>query len=343
MHPDLIVNAMAAGEFDFASVRAADVPQIQRMNPSNFQLYGWQSSSYNILNFTLGQFGVDADGNSSGLVTPRTDGHPITDLAIRQALVLAFDRETICDVMGNGLWVPATSGLNPFNAASYMDLDFPGWDYDMNRANEILDAAGYTRRDNENMRLDLQGNRMVFMYAGHDNPLNQMKMPYNIQNWAQIGLRVEMYDGDFMDWNYFLSFVTVQNATVAPFEIFQMGWSMGVNPAPHGLWGPDATFNMPRYSSPTWQAILDDILSVQAWDADFLAAAYGRWEQAFYEAYAAVPIQYSVDVIAINNRVTGVSRIRMDPLPDVPGNWASTTWGTNLVGLTNPTPYVNTN
>ena len=331
-------TAMLAGEYDILTTfPAVDLAQFTLTNPDNYNLYSWTASSFNVLNFALGVFETDEDDNI--FVVPRDDGHPITNIYIRKALAAAFDRQTLADVMGQGAWIPAPSVLHPFNAGPYIDITLPGWQFSLDEANRILDEAGFTERDEEGFRLYLDGSPMTFIYAGHDNRLNQNKMPLNIQNWRDIGLRVEMFEDDFIDWNFFLSWVTVANEEPFPFHIFQMGWAMGMNPAPHGLWAHNAIFNMPRYDSPVWREILDDINSDRAWDPEFLADVYSRWEVAFYEAYAAIPIQWSLDFVAVNNRVANLSRVRMDPQPGVPGNWMTTTWATHLVALTAPVPY----
>jgi len=335
---DLIPAAMRAGNFDIAQYQAANLAEFNLMNPTNYQLYGWPAQSTTFLNFRLGGMGEDADGNPH--VVLRDDDHPITNVAIRRALAHAMDRQTVANVVGQGLWVPAASILNPFNASSFIDQSLAGFTFDLALANQILDDAGFTERGADGYRLNLNGEPMTFIYGQHSNPTHDVLVPLNIQNWSQIGLHVEMYEGDFTDWGLFTDIVI--GSDIGSIDIFAMGWSLGWNPAPHTLWAPNALFNMPRYISPTFQQILDDIASQEAWDPDFLANAYSRWETAFFDEVPAAPFTWNLDVVAVNNRVRNYSRLRVDNGANIPGNMATANWhNTHLLGLTASAPYAN--
>jgi len=341
---DLIPAMMRAGEFDIAAYQAPDLAEFRLMQPTNYDLYGWPAGSTTILNFRLGYMGYDAEGSPHTM--PRTDGHPITNLEVRRAMVYAWDRQTIASTVGQDLWVPAPSILHPFNASDFLDITREGFRFDLDYANAILDAAGFTERDAQGYRLDLNGQPFTIIYGQHSNPTHDQMVPLNIQNWGQIGLRVEMFGGDFADWGMFTSIV-VGDGTYegdndppwGPIDVFAMGWSLGMNPSPHGLWSPTATFNMARYNSPTFQSILDDINSDAAWEEDFLAAAYRRWEQAFHDELPAAPFTWNLDLVAVNNRVANLNRIRIDSGLNIPGNWGTGTFGSIFVGLTAPVPY----
>lgn len=328
----MLPAAMKAGEFDIAAFQTANLAEFNMTAPTNYRLYAWPATSVTFLNFRLGEMTEEG-------VRLRDDGHPILNPAIRRAMAHAIDRQTIAEVVGQGLWVPAPSVLHPFNASEYLDIYAEGFTFDLIRANAILDAAGFTARDAEGYRLNLDGEPMRFTYGQHINPTHAVLVPLNIQNWRQIGLRVEMYGNDFMDWNYFLD--AVLRDETGDIDIFAMAWSMGANPAPHGLWGRTAPLNMPRYTSPRFEEILSDINSPAAWDADFLADAYARWEHAFFEEVPAIPLTWNIDLVAVNNRVANYSRVRIDSGLNRPGNMTATSWGSHLIGLTAHEPYSN--
>ncbi|MCL2839191.1 MAG: ABC transporter substrate-binding protein [Defluviitaleaceae bacterium] len=334
---DMVPSAMRAGEFDIAAYQAANLAEFNLMNPTNYQLYGWPAQSVTFLNFRLGYMGEDAEGNPH--IQSRDDDHPITNVAIRRAMAYAFDRQTVANVVGQGLWIPAPSVLHPFNAASFMDITRDGFRFDLDHANAILDEAGFTERDADGFRLNLNGEPMTFIYGQHQNPTHEVMVPLNIQNWGLIGLRVEMFEGDFADWNVFTDIV-IHGDGVGPIDIMSMGWNLGSNPNPDSLWGPGSMHNVPRYASPTFQQILDDIASEEAWNPEFLADAYARWEQAFHDEVPAIPFTWNLDLVAVNNRVANYSRVRNDNRSGQPGNMGTSTWhNMHLIGLTAPAPY----
>ena len=343
VHPEFIMEALRAGHHDIAQFTPGDVAMFRTVPPTNFQLLGWPSMSYNVFNFRMGDALEDEEGNL--YFSPLPDDHPIMNLAIRRAIAYATNREEHMATFGNNLGIPAPMILHPFNSSPFIDLTFEGFSFDLDRANQVLDEAGFTERDDEGFRLDLNGEPMTLIYGAHDNAANQVWVPMNLQNWRYgIGLRVELYGGDFIDWNLFLDYV-VHGRTHHPIDIFAMGWNSGMNPDPSGLWGSPAeagSFNMPRYESPTFRAIIDDILSDRAWDdEEFVMDAYRRWAQAFVDEMPAFMYQWSVDLIAANNRVVNVSRLRMDSGdPAALGNWAQSTWASGNIALTAPAPYV---
>ncbi|MCL2839248.1 MAG: ABC transporter substrate-binding protein [Defluviitaleaceae bacterium] len=337
--PDMIPFAMRAGVFDIATYQIINVEEFNMMSPTNYQLYGWPTQSTTFLNFRLGYMGADAEGNL--YMQPRNDEHPITNIAIRRAMAYAFDRQTIADVVGRGAWTPAPSVLHPFNATSFIDVTREGFRFDLDYANAILDEAGFTERDAYGFRLNLNGEPMTFIYGQHHNQTNEWMVPLNIYNWAQIGLRVEMFNGDFIDWSMLLDII-LSDDDVGPIDIFAMGWSLGFNPNPTTLWGSNSMLNLPRYTSPAFQQILEDIASEEAWNFEFLAAAYAEWEQAFHDEMPAIPFTWNLDFIAVNNRVSNFSRVRNDNRSGQPGNWSTSSWiNPHLIGLTVPEPYVN--
>ena len=290
----------------------------------------------NILYFGLGyrflnEFGVYVN-------RLRTDNHPITNVAIRRALKYAIDFQTVSDVVMYGFSVPAPSILSPINAAHFINDELVGNSvFDLDKARQILDEAGFTQFDDEGFRLDLNGEHMYFVYAQHWNTMNDFFVPTNIANWAEIGLRVELLWGDFLEWSHFVDILFDRDRFAVVGEdihIFSRGWSVNHhNPAPHHLWAVDSTNNLGRYTSTEFQQILRDINSVYAWDGEFLAEAYSRWQQYFEDNIPAINLHWPLDVVFANNRVVNFSRIRTDSSEHIPRNPLFDPGAWALVGL----------
>ncbi|MCL2356864.1 MAG: ABC transporter substrate-binding protein [Defluviitaleaceae bacterium] len=322
----MLPSAMRAGRFDIAAYQTAGLAEFNMTAPSNYQLYAWPTAAVTFLNFRLGEMTPEG-------VVLRGDGHPISNAAIRRAMAHAVDRQKLSDVVGQGLWIPAPSILHPFNSAEFIDFEAEGFVFDLDLANKILDDAGFTERDAQGYRLNLDGSPMRFTYGQHSNPTHAVLVPLNIQNWRDIGLRVEMYNNDFLDWNYFTDIVF--GDAVGDIDIFAMTWTMGANPAPHGLWSETSSLNMPRYTSPEFRAILAQINAASVWDA----ALYSRWERAFFYEVPAIPLTWNLDLVAVNNRVANFSRVRTDSGLNQPGNMTAASRGSHLIGLTASAPY----
>jgi peptide/nickel transport system substrate-binding protein len=329
---EIFMAAMRAGEYDVA-IQGMPVVHFEEhmlFDPNNYVLLGEPGTGTGFMYMRTGTF-VD------GMSVPRPDGwHPIQDVNIRRALAHSMPQQLIADTIQNGLAVPAGTVLAPFNARAFITDDVEGFFFDLAHANQILDDAGYTERGADGFRLNLDGQPMVFNFAANDNAFNREAVPTYLQMWRDIGLDVRLDQDDLIEWNTFLENVLLSDNWSDEVHMFISNWSMGWNPAPHGLWAPDNSFNMARHVSDEMISILDDIASEDAFDFDFLRNAYIRWQQYMHDNAVARHMFWGISLMPVNNRVANFSLARG------PGH-NPVVASSHLWALTAPTPYVNTN
>jgi peptide/nickel transport system substrate-binding protein len=82
----------------------------------------------------------------------------LDDIKVRQALQHVIDRDSIVENQYTESWTPATSVLAP-GTFGYVD-ESAKFDYDLDEANALLDAAGFTERDSDGYRTK-DGERLV--------------------------------------------------------------------------------------------------------------------------------------------------------------------------------------
>jgi len=332
---EIFMAAMREGEYDIVTTfGAVHFEEHELFNPNNYQVLAMPGTGTGFLYFRTGTF-VD------GLVVPRAPGwHPIQDVAIRRALAHAMPQQLIADTIQNGLSIPAGTVLSPFNARTHINPTIGGaegmFPFDLDVARMILDEAGYTAFGPDGFRLDLDGNPMEFYFAANDNAFNREAVPTYLSYWREVGLDVRIYTGDLIDWGTFLENVLLSDNWSDNIHMFISNWTLGMNPAPHGLWNYDAAFNMARHMSDEMRGILDDINSQDAFDAAFLQDAYDRWQIYFAENAVAQHMFWGISMIPVNNRVANFTLVRESGLH----GWVQRS---HLFGLTAPTPYANTN
>ena len=83
----------------------------------------------------------------------------------------------------------------------------------------------------------------------------------------------------------------------------RQGLNTGSNPDPSGFYGAKAAFNLPRYTSPAMQEVLDKISSNKALDEEFRTNAYKEFQALAMEEVPYIPTRFSTDWIVINNRI----------------------------------------
>lgn len=117
--------------------------------------------------------------------------HPLLgDARVRRALTLGIDRRQIIDVLLGGEGeVPPSPILAPLPEH---DPALEPWDYDPERAHELLREAGFEDSDGDNV-LDKEGRPFeISLWVGAGNTLRNDAAVFIKQNLAMLGVEVEI-------------------------------------------------------------------------------------------------------------------------------------------------------
>ena len=329
--PSLIAEHMHNGTFDILSFPTAEYGD--HMHPEHFRYLGTPVGDYSFIAFRLGIFHpVDPD-NPWG---PGVNVYAPTRLMaqagryFRQAMAYAIDPGFIGETVFNGLQFEATSNVPP-NHAALIDPTVPGFSYNPDRARELLDQAGFDQFDDEGYRLCPNGERFTVYWAFPENPLTEgIIVPFYISSWSDVGVRVELWRGDthhaYTIWDYTdfdLDYVEGEGDFI---HMFTGGWTVGANPNPQGSWG-HIWWNFSRYTSPEYDAILDRMNTLAAFDEDYWSQIFSDWQWYWYENVPAIPLLWTISLTAVNNRVTYWDT----------RHYTHPSW--NRIGLSAPQPY----
>lgn len=135
---------------------------------------------------------------------------------VRIALSLGIDREEIIDIVYQGVGEPRQVGPLEVHPLYNEQLATQYTDYDVEKANALLDAAGYTKRNAQGIRLLPDGEPIIFNvnYPGVEMASSGDTLEIIKTQWAQIGVglnassaersiyysRGEANEHDFMVW-----------------------------------------------------------------------------------------------------------------------------------------------
>ncbi|MEO5986849.1 MAG: ABC transporter substrate-binding protein [Candidatus Limnocylindria bacterium] len=173
-------------------------------------------------------------------------GHPaLRDLAVRQALATAMDKQQIIDVATLGTGSPGLSvvppGLGDFYAGGVQD-----YAYDIAAANTLLDEAGYEDTDGDGVReclADQDCDDLTFRFNYADDIDTAPRESELIQGmWAEVGVAVEIQglDPD-----------TLTSVCCPSFDYDVMLWGWGSDPDPAFLLGVALCSEIPSGFSET--------------------------------------------------------------------------------------------
>ncbi|HLS60239.1 MAG TPA: oligopeptide ABC transporter substrate-binding protein [Virgibacillus sp.] len=292
-------KALESGEVDMLdSFPASQFPEYQDLE--NVEFLANVDNYYSYLGFKLGDWDHD-----EGQVNMDLENSRVGDKALRQAIAYAFDGDVVGEKFFNDIHWAANSLIDPGHRL-YHDPSWEGYDYDPDKANELLDEAGYEY--DGDFRTYPDGSELVLTYAAMDSSdMSEPMANYLIQSWEEIGIKVEKLDGRLHEFNDFYDRVGEKGEDDPEIDIFQGAWSTGTNVDPSGLFGKEAIFNFSRFESDESDELIAKGLSEEAFDLDYRKEVYAEWHELMMEELPVIPLTFSVALTPINKRVTNVT------------------------------------
>ncbi len=180
---------LQTGEYDYAwnlQVEPAILDEMLQGEPKG-QVVVAKGTSVERININFSDPNTEVDGQRSEVNTP----HPfLTDPAVRQALNLAVDRETIStQFYGEG--EPPTA--NVLTGLEAFDSPNTSWDYDLEQAAQILEDAGWVLDGDVRAK---DGVALEMSYATSVNQVRQKTQAVVKDSFEQIGIKVTLEQVD---------------------------------------------------------------------------------------------------------------------------------------------------
>ena len=215
-----------------------------------------------------------------------TEKEPFNDPKVRQAITHAFDSEAVLEGVYNGSGTPAEAPLAP-GVLGYSE-DLEGLDYNMERAQELLNEAGVE---------DLTINLMV----NDDNPERVDVALWLQESLSTLGITVNV---EQVEWGAYLA------ATGAgEHDMFILGWSNSTGDPDNGiapLFHSDNigdTGNRSFYNNPELDSILDE--ARQSTEESEREQLYMDAQQILVDDAPAIFIRHGENLNAHGNHVEG--------------------------------------
>ncbi|HET8627766.1 MAG TPA: ABC transporter substrate-binding protein [Thermomicrobiales bacterium] len=166
------------------------------------------------------------------------------DKAVRQALAYGVDRASMVKAIYFNLATVAVGTMPVLSWAYAPDQITDKYPFDINKANQLLDQAGWTKGP-DGIRVK-DGKRFSFnLWTGTISQAFVQDVTAMQQMWRGIGVEATPKTED---WSAFLTRLTETH----DFDIFLVGFSWGVDPDQTTMWSTDAStggFNMNKYSN----------------------------------------------------------------------------------------------
>jgi peptide/nickel transport system substrate-binding protein len=257
-NPDALVQAITTGQVDMITeMPLTAIPTLK--NAENVELAVGVPLSPSIRDFIFNQIAPENCPPDDGVCS----NHPaLRDRNVRLALAHATDLQNIIDVAELGLAVPGV-GLIADSMGDWYNKDLKPYEFDIAKANQILDEAGYVDTDGDGVREMPDGtNPLKFrLYWPNDIVAAPRTAELLGDTWAQVGVQLEpqALDPDAL------------TAVCCPaFDFDMMIWGWGSDPDPNALLNVMTTGEIPTGSSETGYAnpVFDDLYAQQAVELD---------------------------------------------------------------------------
>lgn len=290
----------------------------EAMDVHNITLLGEFNDMERYIYFYLGRF-AGATPRGFTEVEPRNDGHPITDPRFRQALAYAWNQVAIDETFNIDMFTPAMSFLNPRRDIRFINPEGRSLStFDLDAANQMLDAAGYVWGD-DGFRRDLHGNPFVVNIAMLTGGNSEFAFEIHRNNFAAIGVDLRLFEERFFVLNQIRDEVMLPtaNSDMHMFEWFSRGMSAS---EPSIMWRMDSMMNPGGFYDAYLTELLARLNTDAAWNMDYMQDVMRQIDLLLYENVPAIPLSWWYNATAVNNRISHWTTERSAYIPSAL-NW----------------------
>ncbi len=290
-----LVQQLKTGEVDYGTIPESSVQEMSSRNDVKVV-------QYDTFSFTF--FSYQLDPAKTTL---------FQDKEVRQALMYALDREAMIKAIRFGIGKVAVGTMPVPSWAYNPDGITNKYPYDVNKANSLLDSAGWTK-GSDGIRAK-GGKKLQFdMYTNSGNNVREQYLTVMQQQWKKVGVDMTPKTEE---WNAFLNRIT----GTKDFEVFLVGFSWGVDPDQTTMWATDSYtggFNMNKYSNPK----VDDLLQQGLATTDHTKRKdiYTQMQNIIMDDIPSPITDFPKGIYSVNNRVHNVFPNAVD-LPFNPEQW----------------------
>ncbi len=230
---NVLVQQLKTGEIDVGTIQESSVDEMSKRDDLKVV-------QYDTFSFTFYSYQLD-----------ETKTKLFQDAAVRQALFYALDRKAMIDAIRFGIGTVAVGTMPVLSWAYNPDGITNKYEYSEDKANQLLDQAGWAKGSDGIRAKD--GQKLSFaMYTNSGNDVRQQYLTVMQQQWKKIGVDMTPKTEE---WNAFLDRIT----GTKDFDVFLVGFSWNTDPDQTTMWATSSYtggFNMNKYSNPK----VDDLL-----------------------------------------------------------------------------------
>ncbi len=292
VNPNSASQAIKSHKFDIADVVNSQWDQVKNTKDVNF--VAKIPLSYGYMGFKVGKW---KDGRN--VMDPKAK---MNNKSLRQAMAYAMNIDAVNKRYTHGLSFRVPT-LIPEQFGDYFNKNVKGYSYNLKKANQLLDKAGYKKKGT--YRVQPNGKPLTINLAAMagNSTLEPITRNY-IQQWKKIGLNVKLTTGRLIEFNSFYDKIQNDSKDV---DVFMAAWSLSSEPSPNDLYNEKAPFNFTRFVTKKNTQLLGEMDSQKAFNHKYRVDKFHEWQKYMNDEAYVVPTSNSYAIDAINSKITGYS------------------------------------
>lgn len=284
-------ESLKSNKFDVLLEEPASVYN-QTKNAGSYVTLGNKNHYFSYLGFKVGH--ADANGNSV------MDKNAVTqNKALRQALAYAMNVDQIDKKLGYGVSYRANTVI-PEAFKEYHDSSLKGFPYNIKKANQLLDNAGF-KKGKDGYRTQPNGKKLTLTLLASQGSSNTEATVQNyIQQWKKIGVRVKLYNGRLQEFNTFND--KLLNGA-SGYDMWLGAWATGTDPDPSGLYSSTAPYNYGHFVTQENTDLLNSLNSQKAFNDSYRKQQFYKWQAYMNKEAFVIPLNYNYQTVPVSKKV----------------------------------------
>ncbi|MBC6361085.1 oligopeptide ABC transporter substrate-binding protein [Lactobacillus apis] len=292
--PNSASQSIKSGKFDVTRVINSQWKQVKDTKDVNF--VAQIPLGYRYLAFKVGKW--DAK-KSKNVMNPNSKMH---DKSLRQAMAYAMNIDAVYKHYTDGLSFQIPT-LIPAPFGDYFDKSNKGYTYNLKKANQILDKAGYKKKGK--WRTTPEGKPLTINFmAMSGQAINEPIVQNFIQQWNKIGLNVKLLGGRLTEFNSFYDKVQHDDPKV---DVFMAGWTLSTEPSQEQMFSEGTMSNYSRFVTPENTKLIKEMDSQKAFDHKYRVDKFHEWQKYMNDEAYVIPMYNEYQIDAVNSKLVNYS------------------------------------
>lgn len=287
-------QAIKSHKFDVAAVINAQWKEVK--DTKDVKFVAQIPLAYSYLGFKVGKWDAKTSKN---VMNPNAK---MNNKALRQAIGYAMNAQEVNQHYTSGLTFQVPT-LIPAQFGDYYNKNVKGFHYDLKKANQILDKAGFKKKGKWRTQPNGKPLKINFLAKSKD-PTDGPIIQNYLQQWHKIGLNVQLVGGRLTEFNSFYDKVQHDDPGV---DMFMAGWNLSTEPSPAALYEEGAPSNYTRFVTPENTKLMSAMDSEKSFDHKYRVEQFHKWQEYMFDQAYVIPTTNSYNIYAVNSKITGYS------------------------------------